>query len=318
MGIIFSFVFLLLAACQSDGGAQPIIDMHRHGQLPTSLAKGADRDAVLAELDAHKVVLSVVAISSPAQVDVGPDEASNRFIAGAMMPCPRNLAEPWFFCFSETEGMPDLDWLREKIQSGHVGAFHEMMFNYDGSLPSAEKVDPYWALAAEFEIPVGVHAWSGPPPGQSIRRDPNCCPNYDGDVGNPKNLRPVLEKYPGLRIWIQHVGSDGDRIPELWDETLALLSDYPNVYLDLSITNSVLPIEEYEAALMRLIEAGFGDRIMFGSDNLPIDLIVGRLNGLEDISDKQRSAILYDNAADFLKLSPEIRRRHLSESPIGP
>ncbi len=310
MRIIFLLVILFLTACQSGAGLQPIIDVHRHGSWPTSLAPGAERNAMFAELNAHKVVLSVVAITSPTQIEVWTDEAQNRFIAGAMMPCPQNLAEPWFLCFPETEGMPDLFWLRENIQSGHIGALHEMMFNYDGSLPSSEKMDPYWGLAAEFEIPVGVHTWSGPPPGRSIRNDPNCCPNYDGDMGNPRNLRPVLEKYPGLRVWIQHVGSDGDMNPELWDETLTLLSDYPNVYLDLSITNSVLPIEEYEAALMRLIEAGYGDRVMFGSDGLPIELIVSRLDGIKGISDEQRSAILYDNAAEFLKLSPEIRRHH--------
>jgi hypothetical protein len=34
----------------------------------------------------------------------------------------------------------------------------------------------------------------------------------------------------------------------------------------MSILNSVSPAETHEAELKRLIDAGFGDRILFGSD----------------------------------------------------
>jgi len=206
--------------------------------------------------------------------------------------------------------MPDLDWLRESAESGTIGAFHEMMFNYDGTPPDSPKMAPYWALAEEFGIPVGVHTWSGPPPGRSIRANPDCCPDYDGDMGNPKRLRTVLDRHPDLKIWLQHVGSDGNEIPELWNETLSLLASYPNVYVDLSITNSVLPLESYEGSLHRLIDAGFGDRIMLGTDNVPLALILERLGQLDGLTEKQRSAILYDNAANFLALDRETRRQH--------
>ncbi len=75
---------------------------------------------------------------------------------------------------------------------------------------------PYWALAEEFSVPVSVHSWSGPPPGRSIRANPDGCPSYDGEMGNPMPLRPVLDRHPDLRIWLQHVGADGDAEPELW------------------------------------------------------------------------------------------------------
>lgn len=300
---------LFLTACQSVESPQPIIDMHRHAPLASSFERDDGPAAMADEMNELNVVLSLVSVTSPMQAEQWSNGTTGTFILGAMMTCPENLAQR-FDCFPETEGLPDASWLRESLESGLIGAFHELMFNYDGTPPDSPKMAPYWALAAEYGAPVGVHTWSGPPPGRSIRANPNCCPDYDGDMGNPKRLRAVLQRHPDLKIWLQHVGSDGDASPELWDETLSLLSDFPNVYLDMSITNSLLPAEAYEAGLVRLIDAGFGDRIMLGSDNVPLALILGRLSEIEGISDLQRSAILYDNAADFLELDGETRRKH--------
>jgi len=283
--------------------------MHRHAPLASSFETDPGPDAMVSELDQENVVLAVLSITSPCQAERWRVDTANRFLLGAMMPCPRNLAQR-YDCFPETDGIPDLDWLRESVESGTIGAFHEMMFNYDGTAPDSSKMAPFWALAEEFGIPVGVHTWSGPPPGRSIRANPDCCPDYDGDMGNPKRLRSVLDRHPDLKIWLQHVGSDGNQIPELWDETLSLLASYPNVYVDLSITNSVLPLEDYEGGLMRLIDAGFGDRIMLGTDNVPLALILERLDQIDGLTEKQRSAILYDNAASFLDLDRETRRQH--------
>lgn len=310
MRIAVFLVLIFFSACRNGEAPQPVIDMHRHAPLASANNANSSPADLLTTLDAENVVLAVVSITTTEQAALWSTEGRDRIILGAMMPCPRNLAPPWYACFPQTEGLPSIQWLRESIKSGRVGAIHEMMFNYDGSLPSDPRMTPYWALAEELDVPVGVHSWSGPPPGQSIRKNPNCCPNYDGDMGNPKNLRPVLEQFPNLKIWLQHVGSDGEMVPELWMETLALLADYPNVYVDLSITNSVLPIEDYEAAIVRLIDAGFGDRIMLGTDNLPVNLILDRLNEIDSVSAEQKSAILYGNAANFLGLSTETRRRH--------
>ncbi len=306
------FLLLLLgfsAGCQSAIEPQPVIDMHRHAPLATAFEADKGPSEMLTNMEEHNVVLSVVSITSPAQAQNWRTGTSGSFILGAMMPCPQDLAAR-FDCFPETAGLPDLDWLRESIQSGLIGAFHEMMFNYDGTPPDSPKMAPYWALAEELGVPVGVHSWSGPPPGRSIRANPDCCPNYDGEMGNPEALRAVLDRHPDLKIWLQHVGSDGNRMPELWTQTLDLLASYPNVYVDLSITNSMLPIAAYEDGLSRLIEAGFANRIMLGSDNVPLELILSRMNKIEGLSDEQRAAIRYENAAKFLNLDLATRRKH--------
>ncbi len=300
-----ALLFGLALSSHAASSKQPIIDVHRHAPLANSDQPDAGPEEMLRELDEHNIVLAVVSLTSPEQAIRWSDNGSSRLLLGAMLPCPINRTRTEFHCFPETAGVPDLDWLRENIGNNVIGALHEVMFNYDGTRPDDLRMAPYWALAHELRVPVGVHSWSGPPPGASIREDPNCCPNYDGEMGSPILLRPVLDRHPGLRIWLQHVGSDGDAGEELWQQTLDLLRDYPNVYVDLSITNSVLPLEQYESALLRLINAGFGNRIMLGTDNFPVALVLQRLESLESISDEQRTAILYQNAADFFELRPD-------------
>ena len=290
--------FLTLLAAMSLEGA--VIDVHRHAAWPSSDGEQVKRRQ-LAKMRDEGVGFAVVSVTSTADVARWQDAPA---IVGVMLPCPRNLSEPRYKCFPQSEGWPDLEWLESEIRARRVRALFEVGPQYYGISPANPRLDPYFRLAASYDIPVGIHTQRGPAPGgrNSVRAEPGCCPDYDPEMGNPALLRPVLEKYPGLRIWIQHVGSGrGDHGP-FWDETLALLRDYPNVHLDLSITNGAMPAGQYEAALRRLIEAGFGDRIMFGSDNLPVAPIVAKLRGFTWLTDEQRSAVLHGNAERFFRL----------------
>ena len=80
------------------------------------------------------------------------------------------------------------------------------------------------------------------------------------------------------------------------------MRDYPRVHLDLSILNSVAPAEAHERVLRRLVDAGFGDRILFGSDGQPVAPIVQRLNAISWLTAEQRRAIFHENAERFLRL----------------
>lgn len=290
-------------AAGQDEPNPPLIDVHRHAAWPWS-----DRDGVkLLQLEKMRevgIVTAVVAVTDYDEVERWSDAP---VIVGVRVACPRNLAEPRYRCFPGDEGWPDLHWLESEIASGRVGALHELGLNYIGLSPTNPRLAPYWALAAKYNIPVGVHTQRGPGRGAqfSSRSDPNCCPNYDPEMGNPALLRPILKRHPGLRLWIQHVGAGrGDHLP-FWDETLALLRDFPQVSLDLSITNGAMPVEQYEDALKRLIDAGFGDRIMFGSDNLDVAPILNRLHGIVWLSEEQLQAIKYRNAVRFFRLEGE-------------
>ncbi|HET8819730.1 MAG TPA: amidohydrolase family protein [Xanthomonadaceae bacterium] len=301
----------LLAPGLPAHAAGPVIDVHRHATWPGS-DDAPYRAQTLAEMDAHGVVLALLSLTEPGDVADWVEAAPDRFLAGPMLPCPRNLAEPRYRCFAEGEGWVDIGWLRDQAGRGNVGVIHEVTISYAGLSPANPRLAPYWALAEELDLPVGIHTQRGPGPGakHSPRQHPGCCPDYDPAMGNPELLRPVLERHPGLRVWLQHVGAGGGDHPPFPEETLALLRDFPNVYVDLAITNGAMPFEQYEATLRQLFDAGFGDRIMFGSDNLPIAMILPRLEQVEWLTDAQRRAILYDNAARFLRLDEATIARH--------
>ena len=297
-------VLTLLAAAAAAAAPAPIIDVHRHASWPWS-EDAPYRGQTLKELDSNGVAVAVLSIHDYDDVEGWVGAAPNRFIAGIKIPCPRNKAEPRYGCFPASEGWADIGWIEREIRAGRIKAIHELMPSYSGISPANPRLDAYFALAHRYRIPVGIHTQRGPAPGgrHSTRADPDCCPDYDPAMGNPALLRPVLDRYPGLKIWIQHVGSGRGDYGTYWPETLALLKDYPGVYVDLSITNGAMPLSQYEETLARLIDAGFEDRIMFGSDNLPIAPILRRLESMRSISDAQRRKILHDNAARFFGLT---------------
>lgn len=280
--------------------APALVDVHRHAAWAHS-----DVDTIRAEQleEMHGAGVSVAVVSVSAPEEVARWQGSDVIVAVSLI-CPRNLSDPRYNCFPDTEGWPDPAWLEGEIAAGRVRALHEVGPSYLGLSPANPRFEPYWALAERYDIPVGIHTQRGPPAGGrfSPRSDPACCPDFDPEMGNPALLRPVLAKHPTLRIWLQHVGSGRGAYATFWPETLALLRDFPNVYVDLSITNSVMPLDQYEATLRRLIDAGFGDRIMFGSDNLPIAPILDRLNGVSWLSGAQKQAILHGNAERFFRL----------------
>ncbi len=89
---------------------------------------------------------------------------------------------------------------------------------------------------------------------------------------------------------------------------------YPNVYGDLSWHQS--PREIWEWYLRRLMDAGLGNRLMFGSDATPsrsLHLIAQAVEAIESASfltDEQKADIFYNNAARFLRLSDEEIAEH--------
>ena len=312
--IIMLVASSLLAVGQRDNrlpiNRQPIIDVHKHASR-----WGADdasaRKALMAEMDAENIVLSLLHINEPGDVEGWLQAAPGRFIGGPRMPCPGSHPDKaGIGCFPETNGWPDLTWLERELAAGHIGELGEMGFNYSGTHPDDKRMSPYWALAAKYDVPVAVHISRGPPPGVGPRRDPKCCPAFNGEMGNPALLRSVLKRHPRLRILLQHAGAGGSPGNESFDnETFALLADYATVYFDMSIVNDG-PADVHEAKLRRFLDAGFGDRIMFGSDTRPAGPILRRIENIGWLTASQRRAMLYDNAARFLRLDDQTIARH--------
>jgi uncharacterized protein len=286
---VFAITPGVAAQTSSDVRRGPIIDIHLHA---AAIRSAAHADSVLEWMDRHGVVRAMMLVHDTAGFGWR-ERAPDRFLAAVSFPCHEGRHPTMQPCLAESNGWPDPEWLRTQHAEGRLGALGELFNVYYGMAPGDERLAPYFALAEELDIPVGVHTGRGPPP---ARRASGCCPNFDDDYGNPALLEPVLRRHPELRVWLMHAGE-----PFL-DEAIALMRAFPNVYADMSILNSMAPPAVEAHSLRAFLDAGLGDRIMLGTDNLPLERILERMDAFDFLSDAQRRAILYDNAARFLRL----------------
>ncbi len=282
----------------------PIFNAHMHAAF-VGMDDAADLAGVLAEMDANGITQSVLFINEPSDIADWGEAAPGRFLIGPTFPCVALRVEGEQSCSWNGASWPDVDWLRAQYESGAMSVMGELTYIYAGVSPTDPRMAPYWALAYELDIPVGVHINRGPPK-DSPSRPAGCCPNFDPDLGDPSLLRPVLEKHPTMKIWLQHAGFPAmpmlDNIDYL-EETFALLADYPNIYVDMTALHSVAPPPVHEAAVRAFLERGFIDRVMFATDNWEAAPIIERYEAMEFLSEAQKRSIFHDNAARFFSLS---------------
>ena len=199
----------------------------------------------------------------------------------------------------ENNPLPDLATLRADILAGRVQALGELVLQHMGMAPNDPRLEPYYALAEELNIPVGIHTGIGPPGTPYL-------PGLQGfrvTLGNPALVEEVLVRHPRLRVYPMHGGA-----PYL-QETKAILAVYPQVYLDLATINWILPRQEFHNYLRELMAAGFGKRLLFGSDQMFWPEAIGMaIEGIESasfLSEQEKRDIFYNNAVRFLKLKGE-------------
>jgi hypothetical protein len=172
----------------------------------------------------------------------------------------------------------------------------EVTAEYAGSTLSDEKYAPYLALAEKFDLPVSLHTGMGPP---GISYDP-CCRGFRASLGNPILIEEALNRHPKLRVNLMHAGW-----PYL-QETIAILATYPQVYADLGWIDWGLPRVAFHAYLGALVSAGFGKRLMFGSDQMywpeAIGMAVKAINSADFLKPSEKRDIFYNNAKTFFRL----------------
>ncbi len=197
--------------------------------------------------------------------------------------------------------------LKSAIDDGRIRVFAEVSPQYDGELLTAERLDDYFALAEELDVPVGVHLGEGPPGGASVM--PGSL--YQVRMGNPLDLEPLLIKYPKLRIYVMHYGSP------MVEEMIAILYSYPRVYIDVAQNNWGFPRAHFYDQLKRFVDAGFSKRILFGSDQMiwpdAIPIAIETIEKAPFLTKEQKRDIFYNNAARFLRFSEEDIARHHGE-----
>lgn len=90
------------------------------------------------------------------------------------------------------------------------------------------------------------------------------------------------------------------------DDIIALLYAHPQVYVDVAVINWFIPKAEFHAYLKRIVEAGFADRVMYGSDQMiwpqSIKTSVENIKTADFLTEQQKEDIFYNNAARFFQL----------------
>lgn len=183
-------------------------------------------------------------------------------------------------------------------KQGKLDVLMEVITQYEGVLPTDPRMEPYWALAEKLDIPVGIHIGTGPPGAPYLGFQ-----HYRGKMHSPLTIEDVLIKHPKLRVYIVHAGYP------MIDDLIAAMYVHPQLHIDIGVITYILPKEEFRRYLHRIIQAGFGERIMFGSDQMvwpeTIGLSIGIIKEDPHLTATQKRDILFNNAARFLRLTPE-------------
>lgn len=207
---------------------------------------------------------------------------------------PTIARAPGTLCLIKLENIP-IDKLRKQYEEGKLKVLTELILQYSDIAPNDPEYDPYFALADELDLPVVLHIGIIPP-GIAY----NDWPKHRARHGRPLLLEDVLVKYPNVRFDVAHAGWP------MLDEMIALLHHHPQVYCDISVLNWFVPKKEFHHYLQMLVEAGFGDRVMYGSDQMfwpdAIPLSVEWVEEASFLSEEQRRDIFYNNAKRFLRL----------------
>ena len=284
----------------------PIIDVHLHAYLPEAypqtpnevtgrppVSKTAEEHmrATLDAMDEYNIVLGFVSGSLEA-VQAWWEFAPERFVGGAGF---------------GRAGVVSLGELRARFEDGRLGLLGEITAQYQGLSPSDPQLDPYFGLAEELDIPVSIHTGTSAPRTAFGHPAGGPSPKFRLRYGNPLLLEDMLVRHPKLRVFMAHLGD-----PWL-SETLAMLCMYPDLYVDVSVKNWVYPREVFHRFLKALVDAGYGKRLMFGSDQMIWPEVIGlAIEGIESadfLTEDQKRDIFYNNAVRFFRLEGRLPKR---------
>jgi uncharacterized protein len=300
--VLLATLPLIASGQRAQPRRQPIIDVHMHNYStdelladqapnpvtgkPNGLATEEDHmRATLAAMERYNIVKGLVSDNYAVGL---------RWRAAA----PDRVMVSYGF---DDPPKPDLAFLRGEAASGRLAAFGEIGNQYEGIPPNDAKMAPYFALAEQLDIPIAIHMGLGPPGAAYIGS-----PKYRMSLSNPLLLEEVLVRHPKLRLYVMHAGWP------MTDQMIGLMWAHPQVYVDIAVINWAIPRKEFHGYLRRLVEAGFGKRIMFGSDQMVWPEAIGMaIEGVESatfLTPEQKRDIFYNNAVKFLKLDERALR----------
>ena len=183
----------------------------------------------------------------------------------------------------------------DSLSSGFYKVMGEVAPQYGGMSPSDTSLDAYFAAAEKLNIPVGIHMGTGGNGNINITN-----PKYRASMGNPLLLEDLLARHPKLKVWVMHAGYP------MIDNMIALMGANAYVYVDVAGMIWSYPLAEINDYIKRLVQAGFGKRIMYGTDLLVwpklMEVSIGVIENANYLSFDQKRDILFNNAVRFFRL----------------
>ena len=296
--ILLLATFLATATmCICQNTNRKIIDVHFHalrwnsfgdppppnevtGVEPTAKSDSEEQATMLAALKKNGVVRAVLS---------GVPDLVNKYVQA-----DDELLIHGLLVENEKE-LPDTTTFVRMIKDGKLKVFGELGLQYFGKVLTDPMFEPYLSICEKYNIPVSLHT------GISFPNTPYiCCPQFRTSFGNPQLIEDVLVKHPKLKVQLAHMG-----YPYL-EETIAILSVYPQVYVDIATVDWLIPKTYFYNYLKTLIDGGFEKRIMYGSDEMiwsdAISLSIKNIEDAPFLSEKQKQDIFYNNAGTFLNI----------------
>lgn len=267
-------------ASRGQGVMDSAVEPYCDGPLYSPATDEALREETIRILERHNIV--GVISGTPADIRTWRKFAPDRLIPGLEL-------------FGQGVDVTP-DEVRKLHADGDLKVLAEVVGQYAGIGPKDARMAPYWALAEELDLPVGIHIHPGPP---GIP--------YSGGatqgLTRPLDLDDILLEHPKLRIYVIHAGW-----PQL-DDMLTLMYTHPQVHVDIGALVNIHPRADFHRYLKAIIDAGFGKRVMFSSDQMVWPQLIERaIESIEQapfLNEEQRRDIFYNNAARFLRLDDD-------------
>jgi predicted TIM-barrel fold metal-dependent hydrolase len=206
--------------------------------------------------------------------------------------------------FSLGTNEPSVARVVEWFKSGQFTVLGEVGIQYQGIEPGDQRMEPYLAAAEQLDVPLLIHVGPGPPGTPYLSGSSG----YRARLHSPLVLEEALVRHPKLRVVAMHAGWP------MLDDTLAMLWTHPQLYLDVGVISFAIPRAAFHNYLRAIVEAGFGQRVLFGSDQMvwpeAIEVAIESIETAAFLNPAQKRDILYHNAARFLRLSQDQIARH--------
>jgi len=180
--------------------------------------------------------------------------------------------------------------LREYLQDGSPRGL-KLYPGYEPFYPADPKLEPVYALAEEFKVPVMIHSGDTYTPKGKVK------------YSHPLHVDEVAVDHPGVNFVICHIGNPWIR------DCMEVVYKNANVYTDISglvLGNFSDRFEKYMRTQLQdmLLFGVEPENVLFGTD-WPISSMESYLLFMEELKlpERDKRKIMFDNAAEIFHLS---------------